>query len=144
MELKNIEKEKKSDFVNLGVVLNKKGDVLIVKRKKKEITMSGKDLIWVFPGGRQEQGETREERVVKEILLETGYKVRPLRQIHLRVHPDTLKMIAYFLCELEDENQGEIVEKDEVEEVKWVKPEELKNYFTTDIDSEIKKVLGID
>jgi ADP-ribose pyrophosphatase YjhB (NUDIX family) len=144
MEQKNIEKEKKPDFINLGVVLNKKGEVLIIKRKKKEITSSGKEFVWAFPGGRQEEGETREERVVKEVLLETGYKVKPLRQIHLRIHPDTLKMMAYFLCELEDENQGEIVEIDEVEEVKWVKPEELKNYFTTDIDPEVKKVLGID
>jgi len=143
-EFVNPEREKIPEFINLGVVINKKGEVLIVKRKKKEITKSGKEFLWAFPGGRQEEGETREERVVKEVLLETGYKVKPIKQIHIRIHPDTLKMIAYFLCELEDEKQEEIVEKDEIEEVKWVKPEELKNYFTTDIDPEVKKVLGIE
>jgi 8-oxo-dGTP diphosphatase len=132
-----------TDFINLGIVLNKKGEVLIIKRRKKEITSKGKEFVWAFPGGKQEAGETREERVVKEVLLETGYNVKPIRQIHLRIHPDTLKMIAYFLCELENENQNEIVEKEEIEEVKWVKPEELKNYFTTDIDPEVKKILGI-
>jgi 8-oxo-dGTP pyrophosphatase MutT (NUDIX family) len=145
-EIKNInsEKERKPEFIVLGIVLNKKGEVMIVKRKKKETTLTGKELIWAFPGGRQEEKETREDRIIKEVLAETGYKVRPVQQIHLRVHPDVFKMIAYFLCELEEEEPvQEIEEKDEIEEVRWVKPEELKNYFTTDIDPEVKKVLGI-
>ncbi len=137
--------EKTSKFVNLGIVINKKGEVLIIKRKKEEKTKTGKIFLWSFPGGMQEKGETREERVVDEVLKETGYKVKPVRQIHLRLHPDTLTMIAYFLCELESEEPvQEIEEKDEVEEVRWVKPEELKNYFTTDIDPEVKKLLNID
>ena len=144
-EIKNInsEKEKKPEFIVLGIVLNKNGEVMIVKRKKKEITLTGKELVWVFPGGKQEKGETREERVVKEILDETGYKVKTIKQINLRVHPDVFKMVAYFLCQLEEEPVCEILEKEEIEEVKWVKPEELKQYFTTDIDLEVKKILGI-
>ncbi len=128
----------------MGIVLNKKGEVLIIKRKKAEKTPTGKTLLWAFPGGVQEKGETREERVIKEVLEETGYLVKPLKQIHLRIHPDTNVMIAYFLCELEKEEPiQEIVEKEEVEEIKWVKPEELKNYFTTDLDPEVKKILKI-
>ena len=138
-------KEQKSLIVVLGIVLNKKGEVLIIKRKKPEMTRSGKEFLWAFPGGRQEKNETREDRVIAEVLAETGYKVRPLRQIHLRVHPDTLTMIVYFLCELEkDEPVQEIEEKDEIEEIRWVRPDELKNYFTTDIDPEVKKILNID
>lgn len=137
--------EKKNIFVNLGIVLNKKGECLIIKRRKKETTLTGKELIWAFPGGVQEKGETREERVVKEVLLETGYKVKPIKQIHLRVHPDVNILIAYFLCELEsNEPVQEIEEKDEIEEVKWVKPQELKNYFQTDIDPEVRKILNIE
>lgn len=132
-----------SIFVNIGIVLNKKGEVLIVKRKRKEITKTGKNLIWVFPGGIQEKGETREARVIAEVLRETGYKVKVKKLIHLRLHPDTYKMVSYFFCELESENQNEIIEKDEISEVKWVKPEDLKNYFTTDIDSEVKNFLKI-
>jgi len=79
------------------------------------------------------------------VLAETGYKVKPIKQIHLRIHPDSFLMIAYFLCELENEEPiKEIEEKDEIEEVRWVKPEELKNYFTTDIDPEVKKILKIE
>jgi mutator protein MutT len=140
----NSQSREQTDFIVLGVVLNKEGRVMIVKRKKKEITLTKKELIWVFPGGKLEKGETREERVVKEVLDETGYKVKPLKLIHLRIHPETLKIIAYFLCELEEENPiQEIKEKEEIEEVRWVNPEELKNYFNTEIDSEVKKILKI-
>jgi A/G-specific adenine glycosylase len=140
---KNIESEK-SFIVNLGVVLNSKGEVLIIKRKKPEITKSGKEFVWAFPGGRQEEGETREERVAKEVLLETGYTVIPQSQLHLRVHPDNNVMIVYHHCKLDEgKPQVEIEEKDEVEEIKWVKPEELYKYFTTDIDPEVKKFLKI-
>jgi 8-oxo-dGTP diphosphatase len=140
----NSQSREQTDFIVLGVVLNKEGKVMIVKRKKKEITLTKKELIWVFPGGKLEKSETREERVVKEVLDETGYKVKPLKLIHLRIHPETLKIIAYFLCELEEENPiQEIKEKEEIEEVRWVNPEELKNYFNTEIDSEVKKILKI-
>lgn len=132
------------DFINLGVVLNKKGDVLIIKRRKIEKCQSGRFLQWAFPGGRQIKGETRAESVKREILEETGYGVKVVKEIHLRVHPDSHIMMAYHLCELENENQiQEPSEPDEIEEIKWVKPEELKNYFTTDIDPEVKKVLNI-
>ncbi len=136
---------KMTKFVNLGIVVNKKGEVLIVKRRRKEITATGKDFVWSFPGGIQEKDESREEIVVKEVLLETGYKVKPVKQIHLRVHPDTYVLVAYFLCELESNSPcQDIEEKDEIEEVKWVKPEELKNYFTTDLDPEVKKILHLE
>jgi hypothetical protein len=29
------------------------------------------------------------------------------------------------------------------EEIKWIKKEEIKNYFTTDIDPQVQKLLGI-
>jgi mutator protein MutT len=138
------QKETFNFIVNLGIVLNKNGEVLIVKRRHPEETKTGKKLLWAFPGGKQEKGESREESVAKEILLETGYKVKPTRQIHLRVHPDTNVLLIYHLCELEkEESIAEIQEKDEIEEVRWVKPQELKDYFTTDIDPEVKKILGI-
>jgi isopentenyldiphosphate isomerase len=53
-------------------------------------------------------------------------------------------MIVYHHCKLDEgKPQVEIEEKDEVEEIKWVKPEELYKYFTTDIDPEVKKFLKI-
>lgn len=140
----NKETRERSVFINIGIVLNKNGEVLIIKRKNPEITKTGKVLTWVFPGGKQEEGETREMSVEKEVLVETGYKVKAEREIHLRVHPDSNLMMAYHYCRLESEDPVQPIEEvDEVEEAKWVKPEELGNYFTTDIDPEVKKFLKI-
>jgi 8-oxo-dGTP pyrophosphatase MutT (NUDIX family) len=134
-----------NNFVIVGIVKNKEGKVLIVKRRKIEKGSDGSLLTWVFPGGRQKPEEKREEALIREILEETGYKIKPIRQISLRIHPQFLKIIVYYLCELENEGQIQNPQEDEeIEEIKWVYPNELKNYFTTDIDPNVMKELGID
>jgi mutator protein MutT len=140
----NLEIKEKNVFINIGIVINKKGEVLIIRRKKPEVTKTGKVLTWAFPGGKQEEGETREESVEKEVLVETGYKVKAISQIHLRLHPDSNLMMAYHQCQLEQEEPVQPIEEvDEIEEVKWVRPEELKKYFTTDLDPVVKSFLKI-
>ena len=132
------------NFINLGIVLNKKGEVLMIRRVKKEEGSGGAVLEWAFPGGKQRYDETREECAHREILDETGYDVKPIRQISLRIHPQILVTIVYHLCELNSEKQvAEPREPHEVAEIKWVKPEEVRNLITTDLDSKVAKTLGI-
>jgi mutator protein MutT len=132
------------EVINLGIVINNKGEVLIIKRKIPEKGKTGKILVWAFPGGKQESGETRESAVEREVLMETGYKVKAVKQINMRIHPDTGALVIYHLCELLEENQIQPPsEPHEIEEIKWIKKEEIKNYFTTDIDPQVKKLLGI-
>jgi ADP-ribose pyrophosphatase YjhB (NUDIX family) len=132
------------EVINLGIVINNKGEVLIIKRKISEKGKSGKILVWAFPVGKQESGETRESAVEREVLMETGYKVKAVKQINIRIHPDTGALVVYHLCELLEENQIQPPsEPHEIEEIKWIKKEEIKNYFTTDIDPQVQKLLGI-
>ncbi len=133
-----------TNLVNLGIVRNKNGEVLIVKRKVVEKGKDGTPLTWVFPGGKQEAGETRAKAVEREILAETGYKIKAVKQISLRIHPQFTKIICYFICNLEKSNQiQKPQETDEIEKIKWVKPEKLRSYFTTDLDSNAAKKLGL-
>ena len=136
-------KESKN-FINLGVVLNEKGEVLIVKRTVEERVKEGKILKWAFPGGRQRSNESRSECVAREVLVETGYKVKPVREISLRVHPDLPILAAYHLCQLEE---GQPIQKpsepEEICEISWVNPLELKNLFTTSLDPKVAQVLKI-
>jgi mutator protein MutT len=132
------------EVINLGIVINNKGEVLIIKRKVPEKGKTGNILVWAFPGGKQESGETRESAVEREVLMETGYKVKAVKQINMRIHPDTGALVVYHLCELLEENQIQPPsEPHEIEEIKWIKKEEIKNYFTTDIDPQVQKLLGI-
>ena len=132
------------NFINLGVVLDAKGNVLMIRRAKKEEGKEGAVLEWAFPGGKQKYEETREDCAKREVLAETGYDIKPIRQISLRIHPQFLITIVYHLCHLNfPKPVAEPSEPHEVAEIKWVKPEKIKSLITTDLDPLVAKELGI-
>lgn len=131
-------------FINLGIVRNAKGEILMIRRVKVEKGSDGKELLWAFPGGKQRISETREEGVRREILAETGYDVRPIKQLSLRIHPQIMILIAYHLCSLNfPEPVAEPIEQHEVAEIRWVPPAEISKLITTDLDPAVKKELRI-
>lgn len=137
--------EEAKNFLNLGVVLNEKGEVLMIRRKEKEIGEDGSVLTWAFPGGKQRFDETREECVEREILAETGYSIRSTRQISLDFHPQFPVIIIYHLCRLISPEQIiEPSEPHEVAEVRWVAPGEIKSLITTILNPKVAEELKID
>ncbi|MCJ7804173.1 NUDIX hydrolase [Patescibacteria group bacterium] len=137
------EKESKT-FINLGVILNPKSEVLLIKRKKPE---KGKDeaiLSWAFPGGKQKYNESRKECVEREVLAETGYRIKALKEISLRFHPEFPVAIVYHLCKTEDSKPiAEPSEPWEVEDIRWVKPGEIRELVTSNLDEKVSKELKI-
>ena len=99
-------------------------EILLVKRKPGEGA-----LLWQFPGGSAEDGETIEEAVVRELKEETGADVKVLKVIGERVHPYTKKHMAYVACEYIG---GDLeVHDEDLEKAQWAKIAELSLYFTT-------------
>jgi len=144
-EATRTEPKKKASFVNLAVVENKQGEVLCIRRVVKETGKDGSTLEWAFPGGRQEEGETREACVAREVLVETGYTVKPLRQLNIRMHPQLPACIVYHLCALnESAPVAKPKEPHEVAEVRWVRPEILQTLITTKMDPVVAKTLRIE
>ncbi|MGQ0797128.1 MAG: uracil-DNA glycosylase family protein [Methanobacteriota archaeon] len=82
-----------------GVIANAEGRILLLKRSDEEI--------WCLPKGTVESGETLEAAARREILEETGLRVkllRPLVTIHYRYFwppkaTNVDKTVAYFLAE---------------------------------------------
>ncbi|MDZ4835637.1 MAG: NUDIX hydrolase [Candidatus Melainabacteria bacterium] len=72
------------------VVLNKDGEILLVRHKK------GNQRYWVLPGGRLEYGETFEECAVREVKEETGLDVEMERFLYLSeaIAPDRSRHIV--------------------------------------------------
>lgn len=136
--------EEATKFINLGVVLNSKGEVLMIRRVKPETGSNGGVLIWAFPGGKQRLTESRQDCVRREILAETGYDIKHIKQISLRKHPQIEMWIAYHLCRLNSESPtAKPSEPHEVAEIKWVKPPEILSLITTDLDPGIRKELNL-
>lgn len=140
----NNKPQESKTFVNLGVILNNKGEVLIIRRKVIEKGTDGSILQWAFPGGKQQFNETREECVRREVLAETGYDIESTKQISIRVHPQFPVTIVYHPCSLKvPEPIDKPNEPHEIAEIKWVESEEIKELFTTDIDPKVANELGI-
>lgn len=138
------EPKESQKFINLGVVLNKKGEVLMIRRAKEEVGRDGSILSWVFPGGRLRLGESREESVRRGVLTETGYDIKPVGQISLRVHPQFFAIVVYHLCHLNSEKPvSKPSQSQEIAEIRWVKREDIPNLITTDLDQGVKKQLGL-
>lgn len=132
------------DFINLGITLNNKGQVLMIRRKEKETCKDGAVLEWAFPGGKQRFKESREECVKRELLDETGYDIESIRQISLRIHPQIPVFIVYHLCRLESEKPiADPKEPHEIAEIKWIKKQDIKNLITTDLDEKVSQELNL-
>lgn len=139
------EKSKQSDrFINAGVIFDSKGRVLLVRRAKKEIGKDGSVLEWSFPGGKQRLSETRAECVRRKVLEKTGYEVKSTREIAMHVHPQFLVIIVYHLCELMSPKLIQEPTDHDYAQMKWVKPGEISELVTSEIDPAVQKLLGLE
>ena len=129
--------------ISLGVVVDRKGRVLLIKRVKEEIAKDGSTkLIWAFPGGKRKGREKSIDCLVREIKDETGYDAELVLKIGSRRHPQFDVFATYYLCLLLDENQeAGTSQPHEVVDIAWVKTDKVKEFITTDLDGRVEKVL---
>lgn len=139
-----MDKKEAKDFINLGVVVNDKDEVLMIRRVEKEPGKEGAVLEWAFPGGKQRFSETRIECVKREVLDETGYDVESIKEISLRIHPQILVFIVYHFCRLKSKKPiAKPKEPHEIAEIKWIKKQDIKNLITTNLDEKVSQELGL-
>ena len=116
--------------VLLGIVFDpEKRQILIIQREEDEYI---KKLKWAFPGGRANSEDKLEDTLIQEVKEETGYNVEILGSVFARIPPEKKDLVLiYYLCEVIG---GEERAGNSAEELKWVKPEELRKYFTTSFE----------
>jgi 8-oxo-dGTP diphosphatase len=100
------------------------GRVLIAQRPQGK-SMAG---LWEFPGGKVEPGERPEQCLIRELKEELGIAVReeclaPLT-FASHVYPDFYLLMPLYVCRRWDG----FVEAREAQELKWVRPSELRKY----------------
>ncbi|GAA1899101.1 NUDIX hydrolase [Streptantibioticus ferralitis] len=94
-----------------GIVLD--GRVLLLRRAVAEGA-----LLWAFPAGKVEAGESPEPAAVREALEETGLVVEALRVLGGLVHPATGRRMVYVACRVVSDTAC-VGSPREVAEVAW-------------------------
>jgi 8-oxo-dGTP diphosphatase len=113
-----------------GVVLGPDGRVAIVHRPRYDD--------WSLPKGKLDPGESFEQAALREVEEETGLRarlVRELRAVQYRDNKDRPKLVRYWLMEVE--HDPGFAPNDEVDELRWLDPEEALGVLTYDRDREL-------
>jgi 8-oxo-dGTP diphosphatase len=117
-----------------GVVLGPDGRVALVHRPRYDD--------WSLPKGKLDAGESFEEAALREVEEETGLRarlVRELRSVEYHDNKGRPKLVRYWLMEVE-EDPG-FVANDEVDELRWVEPEEALGLLTYSRDRSLVAAL---
>jgi ADP-ribose pyrophosphatase YjhB (NUDIX family) len=119
----------------LGVIFDPNKKRILIGRRENDPYI--KELTWVFPGGSLNYKEDLDAALKKKIKEKTGLDVKNLGAIFAKTYPEKKEFLSiYFLCEAVG---GEEKAADDLVELKWVKPEELENYFTTSFHPHMKE-----
>ncbi len=116
-----------------GIVL-RDGEVALVHRERYDD--------WSFPKGKLDPGETFEQAALREVWEETGIRARLVRELaatHYRDNKDREKVVRYWLMEVEEAPAFE--PNNEVDELRWVTPDEAAALLTYDRDRELLQAI---
>ncbi|MGW4791182.1 NUDIX hydrolase [Nonomuraea sp. NPDC004297] len=75
-------------------------------------------LLWTFPSGKVEPGETGEQAAVRETREEVGLEVSAVKTLGERVHPATGRRMIYVVCDLLA-GTAHVADADELSQVEW-------------------------
>ena len=98
---------------------------------------------WTLPKGKLDAGETFEEAALREVLEETGLRCSLRRELSSTQYTDGQgrpKIVRYWLMEVEG---GEFEPNDEVDEVRWVRPQEAVDVLTYAHDRALVSAAGL-
>jgi 8-oxo-dGTP diphosphatase len=111
-----------------GGVVSRDGRVAVVHRPKYDD--------WSLPKGKLDPGESFEDAALREVEEETGLRctlVRELPAVEYEVRGKP-KLVRYWAMEVEDETPFE--PNEEVDEVRWLEPDEALALLSYDRDRE--------
>jgi len=129
-------------LVNRAIVINKEGEILLLKRSKKDDYMPGK---WELPGGKLDTGQDISNALEREVLEETGLVVIPQDKVvywHSKIlSSGKYKGLPYVvLVGMTKSLGGKVKISFEHDEFNWVSKEEIFDY---DLVNETRASLSV-
>jgi 8-oxo-dGTP diphosphatase len=122
----------------VAAVLERDGRYLITQRRPTAVL----PLMWEFPGGRVENGETDTQALRREVMHRLGADIECGKLISFVSHPYEHYVVDLFLyeCRLLGENLQPLA----VNAFKWVPSAEFDQYpFTPADEASMNKLLGV-
>ena len=121
----------------VAALVERKGRYLITQRRENAVL----PLLWDFPGGRVENGETDEAALVREVRERLDADVEVGQLISFVNHPYEKYAVDLYLyeCRLLSDR----LECRAVKEYAWVTSKEMESYAFTPVDeASMSKLLG--
>jgi 8-oxo-dGTP diphosphatase len=113
----------------LGVIFDPVKRKLLIGRRVNDPYLT--KLSWAFPGGRPEYNNELEFYLKKNIKSKTGLDIEIDKIIFAKTYPERRDFLSvYYLCHIVG---GEEKAGDNITELKWIKPSEIKENFTTSV-----------
>jgi len=108
--------------IGIGLLINDLGEVLIDLRTHDK-KMGG---LWEFPGGKQENGESIENTIERELIEELGIKVKVGSKLieFDYIYNDKKHHFIAYICKSVSGKPQPLASL----EIKWVHPSKLNNY----------------
>ncbi|MFZ5365842.1 MAG: NUDIX hydrolase [Patescibacteria group bacterium] len=102
-----------------GILRDKKGEILLIKRSNKNKTFKG---FWQLPEGKIEFGEQPEKTLARELKEELGYRLISARSVTANSAVVVFQGVSYHVLRvvLEAKWKGKITLSDEHQTYRWV------------------------
>jgi 8-oxo-dGTP diphosphatase len=122
----------------VAAVLERDGKYLITQRRASAVL----PLLWEFPGGRVEVGESDAQALKREVLHRLGAEIDVGKLISFVSHPYEHYVVDLFLYECRLLNEH--LEQRNVASYKWVASADFDQYpFTPADEASMNKLLGV-
>ncbi|QQM45150.1 NUDIX domain-containing protein [Streptomyces liliifuscus] len=118
-----------------GAVIVRAGRALLIRRAS-----PAGALLWSFPSGKVEPGETAAEAAAREAQEEAGVTVEPLVALGSRIHPATGWRVVYVACRLLS-GDAHAASPREVAEVAWAPVGRLSGYVPGGVYGPVQEYL---
>lgn len=123
----------------VAAVIERDGRYLITQRRPAAVL----PLLWEFPGGRVEEGETDASALEREVRHRLGVDVNVGSMISFVSHPYERYVVDLYLYECRIKNEGEPSPR-AVHAYKWVTSAEFDQHpFTPADEASMSKLLGV-
>ena len=124
-------------YLAVSAAIVREGKVLVVRRARNPALN-----LYTLPGGVVETGETLTEALVREVIEETALNIAPLgfaghREVIVRDSEGRVERHFVIMSFAARWLAGEVILNEELDDARWVAPDELSGLHTTEGLAEI-------